>query len=146
MPISSVASDADGGQVRLGEIGKISDRFELDEAKTLFNGKRAAILRVSKSLQQDTLRSIGALRAFLDVERTRAPPGVELAITNDGSSIVRDRLNLLTSNSVQGLALVFLSMWLFFGLRYSFWVAMGLRCRSPVVLPSCSSSTTRSTC
>ena len=121
-----VASDADGGQVRLGEIAKISDRFELDEAKTLFNGKRAAILRVSKSLQQDTLRSIGALRAFLDVERTRAPPGVELAITNDGSSIVRDRLNLLTSNSVQGLALVFLSMWLFFGLRYSFWVAMGL--------------------
>ncbi len=121
-----VASDPQGGQIRLGDIARITDRFELDEAKTLFNGKRAAILRVSKSLQEDKLRAMDALTGFLATERKQTPPGIELTVTNDGSSIVRDRLKLLTENSIQGLALVFLSMWLFFGLRYSFWVAMGL--------------------
>ena len=47
-------------------------------------------------------------------------------ITRDVSSIVRDRLTMLLRNGVQGLLLVFLVMWLFFGLRYSFWVAAGL--------------------
>ncbi len=121
-----IASAPDGGQIRLADIAKITDRFELDEAKTLFNGKRAAILRVSKSLKQDKLRAMDALQAFLKAEQKRLPVGIALAVTNDGSSIVRDRLKLLTDNSVQGLALVLLSMWLFFGLRYSFWVAMGL--------------------
>lgn len=121
-----VASDPNGGQILLSDVATITDRFELDEAKTLYNGKRAATLRILKSLKEDKLKSMDALIALLKEERRRAPPGVELSITNDGSSIVRDRLKLLTDNSVQGLALVFLSMWLFFGLRYSFWVAMGL--------------------
>ncbi|MGI9521373.1 MAG: efflux RND transporter permease subunit [Hyphomicrobiaceae bacterium] len=121
-----IASEPSGGQVRLRDIASITDRFELDENKTLYNGQRAAILKVSKALNEDTLRAIDSLRAFLDQERKSSPPGVSLAITNDGSSIVRDRLNLLTKNSAQGLALVFLSMWLFFGFRYSFWVALGL--------------------
>ncbi len=121
-----VASDPSGSQIRLSDVATITDRFELDEAKTLYNGKRAATLRILKSLQEDKLRSMDALTALLEEERRRVPPGVELSITNDGSSIVRDRLKLLTDNSVQGLALVFLSMWLFFGFRYSFWVAMGL--------------------
>ena len=121
-----VASDPSGSQIRLSDVATITDRFELDETKTIYNGKRAATLRIFKSLKEDKLKSMDALTALLKEERRRTPPGVELAITNDGSSIVRDRLKLLTDNSIQGLALVFLSMWLFFGLRYSFWVAMGL--------------------
>jgi multidrug efflux pump subunit AcrB len=39
---------------------------------------------------------------------------------------VSDRLQLLVINGMQGLALVFLTMWLFFSFRFSFWVTMGL--------------------
>jgi multidrug efflux pump subunit AcrB len=55
-----------------------------------------------------------------------APPDVKFTITWNISEVVRDRLNLLTVNGAQGLALVFLTMWLFFSFRFSFWVAMGL--------------------
>ncbi len=120
-----VAASATGGQIRLGEIADIIDRFELDEERVLFNGKPAAILRILKTAQEDALDSIDALNAFLENERQQVP-GATLTITNDASSIVRDRLDLLSSNGMQGLALVVLTMWLFFGLRYSFWVAMGL--------------------
>ncbi len=121
-----VVAGSGGGQIRLGDIAHVTERFELDEEKILFDGRRAALLEVSKAAREDTLTAIDAVNAFLEVERATAPPGVKLSVTRDGSSIVRDRLQLLVSNGVQGLLLVFLVMWLVFGLRYSFWVAMGL--------------------
>jgi multidrug efflux pump subunit AcrB len=121
-----VVSGSQGGQIRLGDIATITDRFDLDEEKILFNGRPAALLRVTKTENEDTLRVIDAIDSFVTHEKQTAPPGVDLVVTNDVSSIVRDRLNLLLTNGAQGLALVFLSMWLFFGLRYSFWIAVGL--------------------
>ncbi|OQX37641.1 MAG: hypothetical protein B0D84_00430, partial [Candidatus Sedimenticola endophacoides] len=111
----------------LGAIARIHDRFERDEEKVLFNGRRAALLQVIKTKQQDTLQVMQEVRAFLEGRlRPQAPPGVEFFITQDRSSIVQDRLDLLTRNGAQGLVLVFLVMWLFFQGRFAFWVAMGL--------------------
>jgi multidrug efflux pump subunit AcrB len=115
-----------GAEIRLGEIAEISDRFERDEEKTLFNGQRAAILQVIKTKQQDTLVVKDAVNRLLEQLRPTLPQGVEFTLTRDRSSIVRDRLNLLLKNGAQGLLLVFLVMWLFFQGRFAFWVAMGL--------------------
>ncbi len=121
-----VVASADGGQIRLGDIATIQDRFELDEKKILFNGKAAAILDITKTASDDTLEVINAVNGFLENERAISPPGVAMVLSKDVSSIVKDRLALLLRNGGQGLVLVFLTLWLFFGLRYSFWVVMGL--------------------
>lgn len=121
-----VLAGAGGGQVRLGDIARITDRFDLDEVKVLYNGKPAALLDITKTESEDTLEVIDAINAFLARERQSAPPGIELVVTNDVSSVVRDRLRLLMTNGGQGLALVLLVLWLFFGFRYAFWVAAGL--------------------
>ncbi len=121
-----VVSGTSGGQIRLGDIAKITDRFDLDEEKILFNGKPAALLEIEKTENEDTLKAIDAVNSFIEHELQIAPQGARLTVTKDGSSIVRDRLTLLTDNGMQGLALVFLVLWLFFGFRFSFWVAMGL--------------------
>ncbi|MDX1606827.1 MAG: efflux RND transporter permease subunit, partial [Candidatus Competibacterales bacterium] len=115
-----------GGEIRLGDIARISDRFEQDEERLLFDGQRAALLQVTKSRSEDTLRVVEAVRAFVEQERQRAPPTVTLALTQDVASIVSDRLRMLVTNGWQGLLLVFLAMWLFFRLRFALWVAMGL--------------------
>jgi hydrophobic/amphiphilic exporter-1 (mainly G- bacteria), HAE1 family len=121
-----VVGAATGGQIRLGDIAKISDRFELEEEKILFNGKRAALLQVVKTKQQDTLIVMAAVSKFVETMRLQAPPGVILTLTQDRSTNVRDRLRLLLENGIQGLVLVFLAMWLFFHGRFAFWVTMGL--------------------
>ncbi len=114
------------GEMRLGDIATITDRFEFDEDKVLFNGRRAAILKVTKTKSEDTLTVKDAVAAFVERERQLMPSGVELVLTQDISSIVRDRLQMLLKNGWQGLLLVFLVMWAFFQLRFAFWVAMGL--------------------
>ncbi|MCB1760979.1 MAG: efflux RND transporter permease subunit [Gammaproteobacteria bacterium] len=115
-----------GAELRLGQIATISDRFEDEEEKLLFNGSRAALLKVTKTKQQDTLAVMDELSGLVDELRATAPAGVALTITQDRSSIVRDRLQLLLKNGAQGLVLVFLAMWLFFQGRFAFWVAMGM--------------------
>lgn len=121
-----ILEGASGGQVRLGDIATLDERFENDWDAVEFNGAPAALLEVTKTKAQDSLDVMDALNAFLDAERARAPPGVVLEVTADMASIVRDRLDTLSTNGIQGLFLVFGILWLFFSPRFSFWVAMGL--------------------
>ena len=121
-----VMSGENGNDVLLGDIAKITDTFELAEDKLSFNGKNAAILAISKNTTDDSLRVLSAVEAMLIKERAQLPNGVELSLTQDATSIVKDRINLLATNAWQGLILVFSVMWLFFTFRYAFWVVMGL--------------------
>jgi len=121
-----IRSAANGGQVRLGEVAEIAEQFSTQDDRIMFDGKLAAVLDISKTKSQDALRTMDAIQDFLSHERQLAPPGVTMAVTADAVSVVRDRLQLVIINGLQGLTLVFLVLWLFFGFRFSFWVAMGL--------------------
>lgn len=121
-----VISGQSGASITLGQIARITDRFELDEQKIYFDGKRAAILTITKTRSEDILKVNQTVRDFVANTQAKAPPGVQLVLTQDVSSVVKDRLNMLLNNGIQGLILVFLILWLFFSFRYSFWVTMGL--------------------
>ncbi len=114
-----------GGELRLGDIGKVEDLFKLNEEKIMKNGRRQAILNIEKSKVQDAIRVAEKVKAFIKKERLRHPQ-VELTFTRDETAILKDRLYMLITNGIQGLILVFFSMWLFFNIRIAFWVSMGL--------------------
>ncbi|MEW8375069.1 MAG: efflux RND transporter permease subunit [Candidatus Thiodiazotropha sp.] len=121
-----VISGSSGATIRLGDIARISDRFDLDEEKISFNGRRAAILNIAKTRSQDILEVLARVESFVERENRRAPQGLSLSLTQDRASVVQDRLDMLLRNGAQGLLGVFLVLWLFFSFRYSFWVTMGL--------------------
>ena len=121
-----VGSGANGSIIRLKDIATITDRFELDEQKVLFDGHPSALLKISKNKEDDALRIKDRVAQFVEDQQAIAPDGVTLQLTNDLSSVLWDRLTMMVRNGWQGIALVFATMWLFFSLRYSFWVAAGL--------------------
>ena len=114
-----------GAVVRLADVARIYDTFELDEAKNMLDGRRSATLHVKKTKEQDTIRIAGQVKAFVEAEQQRRPQ-VSLTITQDNSVILIDRLQMLITNGWQGLILVFLVLWLFFNLPIAFWVVVGL--------------------
>lgn len=122
----TIHSSSSGGDIKLGDIAKIRKVFDKPEDKIFFNGKRAALLEISKTYTQDSLRVMEAITENLKRERKMAPKGIKLEISQNVTSNIKDRLRILAENGLQGLLLVFLSMWAFFSFRYSFWVTMGL--------------------
>jgi len=121
-----VVKGVSGNELRLGDIANIVDRFELEEDWVFFNGKPAAFFKIRKNTRDDSLRVLQAVESFIEQERRRLPEQVGFYLTQDFTSIVKDRIQLLVSNAWQGLLLVFAVMWLFFGSRFAFWVVMGL--------------------
>ena len=114
-----------GAEILLGDIASIVDVFELDEQKTLHRDRRACKLSIQKTKQQDTIRVANAVKEFLVGERERYPQ-LSLFVSSDSSTLISDRIALIFNNGLQGMVLVFLTLWLFFNWRLSFWVAMSL--------------------
>jgi multidrug efflux pump subunit AcrB len=80
---------------------------------------------VRKSRGDDALDVLAELQLFLADERG-ARPQLSLDITQDMTTIVRDRLEMLVRNGAIGLVLVLLVMAVFFRPRLALWAAMGL--------------------
>lgn len=120
----TLLSGSNGAEIRLSELADIRDDFDKTEDYSLFDNHRAALLKVSKNSSDDSLAVLNAVQDL--TEQLVLPAGVNFTLTQDFTTIVKDRLSMLLSNAWQGLILVFITLLMFFGLRYSFWVIMGL--------------------
>ncbi len=120
-----VFADSSGGRIRLGDIARIEDLFELDEEKFVKDQQRSALLKIEKSKNQDAIRIAQQVYTFVEGERKRHPQ-MKLTITQDETTVLKDRLGMLVTNGLQGLVLVFATTLLFFNVRVSFWIALGL--------------------
>lgn len=115
-----------GNSVRVGDLGIARVAFEDWRTQARANGELAIILEVRKRSAADTLDTAADVRAYVEAVREDLPPGVMLEVVNDTSRFTRDMLDTLIDNALMGVALVFVVLLLFFDLRISFWVAMGL--------------------
>ncbi|MCE8013773.1 acriflavin resistance protein [Billgrantia desiderata SP1] len=121
-----VVSDVGGGELTLGELATITEAGERAEEQVRFNGEPALVLEVNKALHDDALTVKKRLESLLEAERRRFDGGVSLTLTQDATSIVRDRLQMLVTNGLMGLVLVVLVMSLFFRPRLAIWAVLGL--------------------
>ncbi len=115
-----------GGEIKLGDIARIEDKFEKREERVELNGKPSGILEVSKNTTDDTIAVFEAITKFVEMENKILPKSTQLTITQDKATQVNDRLQLLLVNGWQGLLLAGFSLFLFFSWRYSFWIVLGL--------------------
>ena len=130
-----VFGGASGAEIRVRDLGRVVDDFELAENKAvLFRAndedqshqpRRAALLRIKKTDTEDALVVATAVKEFLATERLERP-SVDLVVTQNISTLIVDRLSLLLKNGWQGMLLVFATMWLFFNARLSLWVVASL--------------------
>ena len=121
-----ILTDDKGGEIRVGDIARIVDRFDRQEDRIEINGKPAAIIQISKNTIDDSLTILDAVTEFVEEENALLPTGTRLTLTQDRASIIQQRLGLLLTNGWQGLLLASLALLAFFNWRYTFWVALGL--------------------
>jgi multidrug efflux pump subunit AcrB len=126
---------APGGVVlRVGDLGTVRDEFD-DTITSIsrVNGKPGLVISVERTTSEDLLAMVADVKRY--VAAKKLPPGYQMSTWGDESIEVRERLDLLTRNGMQGLVLVFILLAIFLQLRLAFWVALGI----PVaILSTCS--------
>ena len=113
-----------GAVVSLGEIATIRDGYTDDELAFESNSKRAALIRIQKSEDQNVLDISKEVLEFLETYVVPADVAVEL--WSNESDYLRARLSLLLRNGALGFALMFTFLVIMLDLRLAFWVAMGI--------------------
>jgi multidrug efflux pump subunit AcrB len=119
-----VLATPDGAQVPLERVAFVRDGFEEEPIVGTFNGRRAALVRIFKTPQEDTISIADAVRRYL--QSKTLPKGMEGMVWRDTSKLVASRIDLLVRNGSMGFLLVFLILWLFLDLRLGFWVSLGI--------------------
>ena len=123
----SVVTRPDGTEVLLGDIATVIDGFADQDLQARFDGTPSALLKVFRVGNQDAVVITSAVKRWVsDKGQKMMPAGVALTTWRDESVILQSRIDLLTSNALQGLVLVFVILALFLQLRLAIWVAVGI--------------------
>ena len=120
-----VRTNEDGSIIRLSDVASIKAQFADTPNKTLFNGKPAVTLGISKFPEDDIIDIRDYVLAYTE-SFNEANSSVTIVLDRDRSEYLLARLNILLSNGGLGLILVLVFLGLFLNLRLSFWVAFGL--------------------
>jgi multidrug efflux pump subunit AcrB len=115
---------ADGSVLRLRDVATIRDGFADVDLINQFEDRQSVFVRVQKSEAEDALAVAADVKAML--ADYQPAPGIDIAIWDDQTEILEDRLSLLLRNGMLGFALVFLFLVLMLDLRLALWVAMGV--------------------
>ncbi|GLQ32760.1 efflux RND transporter permease subunit [Litoribrevibacter albus] len=116
----------DGSELTLGELATIDDGFEEDPIFTRFNGKLAAVVNVYRVGDESAIQVSDAVHAYLEDNRERFPPNIDIGIWDDDASIIRARIQTLLTNAWQGALLVSILLGLFLRPVIAFWVVVGI--------------------
>ena len=114
-----------GRHVRLGDIAEVS--FGLSESREIshFNGKKNISININKTKEGNAIALSREIRTML-AEFARSYPGVEFDAYTDTSIWIKNRLNLVSSNILFGLILVFMALFLSVNFRIALVVAIGI--------------------
>ncbi|MGM0462663.1 MAG: efflux RND transporter permease subunit [Fibrobacterota bacterium] len=115
----------DGGVLRIRDVAHVKEKWQEEAARRYYNGQRALMVRVEKTLDEDIL-AVGRLVREHVEDFSRRHGEVSLAVVSDATKPLRQRIQILVRNGIVGFILVLLVLGIFLNARMSFWVALGI--------------------
>lgn len=124
-----LVTSSNGVILTVGDVATVTDMFADDSYNlSRYNGKNGYGIQVLMDEYGDVTKMVEQAHEVVDEwhEKGLLPQGVEIETWYDKSTLITERLTLLTNNALMGIALVFVTLALFLNLRVAFWVAAGL--------------------
>lgn len=115
-----------GSIIHVGDLARVVDGYADDAALVRLNGEEAIVLRVTKVPQGDAISIIEALKGVLASGEVPIEEGVSVSLLNDSTTQIRDSIDVLVTNAIQGLVLLTLILFFFVGLRNAIMTAFGI--------------------
>ena len=115
-----------GDVVTVGDVALVTDGFADVERSARMNGEPAALLEVMLASGARLLETAEAVRAEVGEIRRALPEGLSVTPWYDAWRLFESRMEVLVRNGLQGLALIFLVLFLTLSSRLAVWTAAGL--------------------
>lgn len=108
-----IRSNFSGQLVLLKDIATVIDGHQEYKVKSGYNGEEATLLIVNKKAGADTIKLVNEVEKKLQKYKKYEEEGLRVIIYNNEANKVRNKLEVLSSNAVSGLALVVLFLLIF---------------------------------
>ncbi len=115
-----------GKPIYFKDVAIVRDSFEDRTSYARLDGKQSISLAIKKRTGENIIAVVDQVFALIDVARTQLPEGVELDITLNQAKDIRRMVAELENTILSGLILVVAVLFLFLGLRNSFFVALAI--------------------
>ena len=113
--------------ILLGDIATIVDGFEDQPLESIFNGKPAVMMNVTRTGQQSSIQIAKVVRDYIsDYNNNNSASEIKLDYWDDDSKVVKARLSTLINSGIYGSILVLLVLSLFLRPAVAFWVFLGV--------------------
>ncbi len=112
-------------RIRLGDIASVSYGLSQFQEISHFNGKKNISINVSKTKEGNAIALSKEVRSMLK-EFAKEYPSVQFDTYTDTSIWIKNRLNLVSSNILFGLILVFMALFMSVNFRIAIVVAIGI--------------------
>ncbi len=120
-----IATKADGRDVKLREVAEVRDQFADTPNGSSINKQRSVQVSVSNTIDEDLLDIADKVNEYVGTFN-ESHSDVKATVVNDGSVLLRQRIDLLSANGLIGMILVVLLLAMFLQLRLAFWVALSI--------------------
>ncbi len=101
-----IRSNASGQAIYLKDVADVSDGQEVARVFTSYNGKKATLLIATKKGGADTIDLVKGIDEKISRFRSKYAENYDFVVYNNEALKVKNRVAVLASNAVQGLALV----------------------------------------
>ncbi|MBF0127765.1 MAG: efflux RND transporter permease subunit, partial [Magnetococcales bacterium] len=116
-----------GQEVTLGQVAEVARGRRKADRAVRYQGKPAVLLTVTKRPGVNSLELTRTISDYLEQRNALRPQtGVATLLADDQTSLVKNALSVMESNALMGLGMVFLTTWIFLGLRISILVSLGV--------------------
>lgn len=125
--MKDIVIKAPGGKaVTVGDVGKVVDGYKERESYSRANDTECITLRITKRTGENVVDVIEDIKALLENERQKLPPGTSYIISADESDNVMDMLGTLQNSIITGLILVVIVLLFSMGVRNATFVGLAI--------------------
>ena len=115
-----------GHALRLSDVASVTEALKKPVTLNDVAGKPALSFLILKKSSADIIKTVDAVKAYLETVPSRYGKQIKVSTFQDFSKFARLRLQVLTTNGVVGLFLVFITLLLFLRLSVALTTAWGL--------------------
>lgn len=115
-----------GALLRVGDVAKVVDGFEDRRQRREMNGKPSISIAVQAPETVNIVKLSRAVNKWVDEKNKELDGKAQIFVWFDTADLYFARMNLVSSNALQGLVLVLISLLLFLRPTVAFWVTAGI--------------------